>query len=509
MAKVIGIDLGTTMSVMAYVDEMGRPVIIPNAEGQNITPSVVMIRDAERVIGRRAKNAAVAFPKRVAQFVKREMIRPDWVFKDESGKPHRPEELSALILKKLKQDAEKHLKEEVKKVVITVPAYFGDFERQRTKQAGEIAGFEVLDIINEPTAAAIAYGIRQAQKDMTILVYDLGGGTFDVTVMKVSAGTGELRVLASNGNKFMGGADFDQAICSFFAKQFQAEHHVEPLVNLQTYQDFRDRAEAAKTDLSADVEAYVNLTAEGKVMNIELTRAQVEKLIKPYIDQTQSLTEDVLADASLDWGQVDKVLLVGGSTRIPLVQKMVKELTGKEPEMSFNPDEVVAMGAAIYAAGLGGEVVRDERGNAIAAIKVHNVTAHSLGIIAKDNTATDKNFKLIQRNTEIPATGEDIFTTIEDNQMVLKIQIVQGEYDNPDLCTKVGDAGFLRGIPPKPKGEPQIKVWLSYDASGIIHLRARELETGIELNTKIENKALLSGAEAKKAAQAVAALKIT
>ena len=507
MAKVIGIDLGTTISAMAYVNEMGRPAIIPNAEGHNITPSAVMIRENKRIVGRKAKNSAIARPDNVFQFIKRRMSDPDYVFTDESGNQHRPEELSGTILKKLKQDAQKALGEEVTKAVITVPAYFGDLERQRTKQAGEIAGFEVLDIINEPTAAAIAYGLKQAQESMTILVYDLGGGTFDVTVMQVSAG--ELKVLASDGNKFLGGYDFDEAICNFFAERFQSEHNVDPLETLQTYQDFLSRAETAKIDLSTDVEASVMLTAAGKVLDIELTQENFEKLISHRINQTQKLTEDVLSQASLDWGKVDKVLLVGGSTRIPLVQKMVKELTNKEPEIGFNPDEVVALGAAVYAASLGNVPVRGAGGKEIAVVKVRNVTAHSLGIIAKNKYGKDFNSKLIKKNTEIPAEGEDNYTTVEDNQTTVQIQIIQGEDENPDYCDKVGDAGLLTGIPPKPKGVPQIKVWLSYDRSGIVHLRAQELESGVELKTEIENKALLSREEVKKAAEKVAALQVT
>ncbi|MEH2306822.1 Hsp70 family protein [Nostoc sp.] len=508
MAKVIGIDLGTTMSAMAYIDDMGRPAIIPNAEGHNLTPSVIMIRGDERVVGRTAKNAAVARPKNVIQFIKRKMSEPDYVFTDENGQEHRPEELSALILKKLKQDAEKRLGEEVKQAVITVPAYFADLERQRTKQAGEIAGFEVLDIINEPTAAAIAYGIEKAQDGINIFVYDLGGGTFDATLMQV--GTGELRVLATDGNKLLGGYDFDEEICQFFAEQFRQKHDLDPLENLQIYQKFLTEAETAKVNLSADVETYVNLTAEGKVHDFTLKREQFENLIEHHINQTLFLSKRVLSDAHLDWEQVNKVLLVGGSTRIPLVQNKVKDLTKKEPETGFNPDEVVALGAAIYAAGLAGETVRKPGGKAIAPVKVRNVTAHSLGIITK-NAETDKdiNSKLIFKNTEIPAKGEGNFTTIKDNQTEVEIQIIQGEDENPENCDKVGDAGLLTGIPPQPKGVPQIEVSLSYDESGFVYLYARELESGKKITAKIKNHALLSREEVKRASEKVAALQVT
>jgi molecular chaperone DnaK len=508
MAKAIGIDLGTTMSAMAYVNDVGKPEIIPNSEGERLTPSAIRIRGGERVVGRKAKNSAVADPENVFRFIKRYMSDPKHIFQDESGQQYRPEELSALILKKLKQNAEKALGEEVKQAVITVPAYFGDLERQRTKQAGEIAGFEVLDIINEPTAAAIAYGLKQTQDNLTILVYDLGGGTFDVTIMRVE-GEGELTVLSSDGDKYLGGKDFDEAICKFFAEQFQAKHQVDPLAeSLQTYQDFMLKAEAAKIDLSGDVETPVNLTAQGKTHNLDFTLEDFEKLISSGIAKTQGLTEDVLSDAKLDWGKVDRVLLVGGSTRIPLAQKMLKELTGKEPEMGINPDEVVAVGAAIYAAGLGGIPVRGAGGKALPSLKIRNVTAHSLGIITENEQGKEINSKLILKNTQIPAEEEGIFTTIKDNQTEVRLQIIQGEDENPEYCTKVGDAAVLKGIPPQPKGKPQIKVWLSYDPSGIIHLRAEDLGSSSQISAEIENKALLSGEELKRATAEVAALRV-
>lgn len=467
-----------------------------------------MIRGEDRVVGRKAKNSAVANPKNVVQFIKRRMSEPDYVFKDESGKIHRPEEISALILKKLKQDAEEALGEAVTKAVITVPAYFGDLERQRTKQAGEIAGFEVLDIINEPTAAAIAYGSKQAQENITILVYDLGGGTFDVTVMQVVGG-GELKVLLTEGNAFLGGKDLDEAICRCFAEKFEETHQINPLNNLKTYQEFLKTAEEVKIDLSADIQTEVNLTAEGKPLDIKLTRDQVEKLIAPYIDKTQDLTEKVLENVAQKRVKIDQVLLVGGSTRIPLVQKVVKSLTGKESKKGINPDEVVAIGAAIYAAGLDGITMRDAGGKALPALKVRNVTAHSLGIVTKNDALEDINSKLIQKNSEIPAEGEGIFTTIKDNQTEVEIQIIQGEDENPEYCTKVGDAGVLQGIPPKPKGIPKIQVRLGYDKSGMVHLYAKELESGAELVATIENHALLSEEEMKKVTAKVEGLRVT
>lgn len=507
MRKPIGIDLGTTMSAMAIVDDLGQPQIIPNNKGKTLTPSAILIRGDERVIGEMAKRSAVARPENVVMFIKRSMDKPDYVFMDENGKKHRPEELSGLILRKLKQDAEAALGTEVNQAVITVPAYFGDLERNRTRLAGEIAGLEVIDIINEPTAAAIAYGISSGQKNSTILVYDLGGGTFDVTIMKVE--DGNLRELTSNGHRHLGGTDFDDALAQFFAEKFKAKHRLNPLDDLKFYQDFRDRAEQAKIDLSDADETYVNLSAGGKFLDLELQRSEFENLISHYVDQTQFLTEEALKDAGLVWNQVDKVLLVGGSTRIPLVRRMVRGLTGREPEMGINPDEVVAVGAAVYAANERGVVVRDRTGKALPAVQFSNVTAHSLGIITTDPDTMQKyNSKVILKDTSIPAEGTDTFSTIENNQTAVRLQIVQGEDEDPEACDMVGDAAVLTGIPPRPRGVPQIEVTLSYDGSGIVHLHAREMESGKELHARIEYTALMSQAEVQQAAAKVEALKL-
>jgi molecular chaperone DnaK len=348
MGKAIGIDLGTTVSAMAIVDaNLGRPVMIPNLEGTPLTPSAVMIRGEERVVGLRAKRSAVARPDNVFQFIKRRMCDPDFVFTDADEQTHRPEELSALILKKLKQDAERALGTEVTEAVITVPAYFADLERNRTRQAGVIAGFDVLDIINEPTAAAIAYGVGKGEPNKTILVFDLGGGTFDVTIMKV-VGRDELQVLTSGGDRFLGGADFDRELSNYFVQKFEATHGVDlkKSGNSQIDQEFLEKAEQAKIDLSADTEVYVTLSAVGKVLDLTLTRDEFEGIIRHHLDLTRDLTKEALKAAGLDWRDIDKVLLVGGSTRIPMVRAMMQELTKQMPEVGINPDEVVALGAA-------------------------------------------------------------------------------------------------------------------------------------------------------------------
>jgi molecular chaperone DnaK len=512
MGTAIGIDLGTTMSAMAIVDpNLGRPVMIHNHEGQTLTPSAVLVRGEERVVGDSAKRAAIARPDNVFQFIKRAMCEPDFVFTDADEKTHRPEELSALILKKLKQDAEHALGTEVTDAVITVPAYFADLERNRTKQAGAVAGFNVLDIINEPTAAALAYGIGKGEPDKTILVYDLGGGTFDVTIMKM-IGRDELQVLTSGGHKSLGGADFDKDLSNHFVQKFEAAHSVDfkKSGNLRIDREFREKAEKAKIDLSSNTEVDVSLSALGKVLDLTLKRAEFEDIIRSHIDLTRDLTKDALKVAGLDWRDIDKVLLVGGSTRIPMVRGMVQELTGKRPEMGFNPDEVVALGAAIYTANLRGEKVRDDRGRTLEPVRVRNVTAHSLGIIVRDEAGEkEMNSIIIKKDTELPAENtERDYRTIEDNQTNVRLQVIQGEDEDPEHCTKVGEA-VLREIPAQPKGVARIDVTLGYDASGIITLYAKEQRSGRDVRSEIECPGLMSEAQIERATERVGGLKVS
>jgi molecular chaperone DnaK len=504
MTKPIGIDLGTTMSAMAIVDDNGQPMMIHNNKGETLTPSAVLIRGEERVVGKPARNSALARPKNVVMFIKRQMGKPKFTFPCE-GHEYAPEEVSGLILRKLKQDAEGALGEEVREAVITVPAYFGDLERNRTREAGKIAGLDVIDIINEPTAAAIAYGLSRGGSNGKILVYDLGGGTFDITIMQVAGG--DLRVLTSNGDRKLGGVDFDERLAADFAEKFVADFGIQPLDDPRSYQDFRDRAESAKIDLSDAEEVSVSLSAGGNFLDLDVQRAQFEKLIEHYIDQTRELTRKALADASLRPDQIDKVLLVGGSTRIPAVQRMVRDLIGKEPETGVNPDEVVAIGAAIYAANERGVAVRDTSGKELPPALIQNVTAHSLGVQA-ENYGKLINARLIKKDTPIPASGQDTFTTTRDNQTEVKIVILQGEDDDPEMCEKVGDAGVLTGIPPRPMGALQIFVTLEYDKSGIVHLHAQESESGRELNTTIDYKNLMSGANLQQAIARVEQAKV-
>jgi len=509
MANVIGIDLGTTNSAMAIIDELGRPKIIHNKEGKNVTPSCVMIRGGERIVGERARRAAVAQEKNVAMFIKRHMCEPEWFFIDADGNEHRPEELSSIILRKLKQDAEHSLGKEISKAVITVPAYFQDMERNRTRQAGEMAGFEVLRIINEPTAAAIAYGLDQVGNELKVLVYDLGGGTFDVTIIQIK-GT-DIDVITSTGDRFLGGVDFDEVLTQHFAKQFKNKYGVDPLADPQTYQAFRDTAEGAKIDLSVDTETYIALSAAGNTLNMELKREDFEKLISHYIDRTRDLTEQALKDARLTWTDIDKVLLVGGSTRIPCVQEMLRNLSEKEPESGINPDEVVAIGAAVIAASEAGEIVRNSKGEALPSVKIKDVTAHSLGVIALDTVRNKEiNSIIIPKDTPIPAEVKKMFSTVEDYQTSVVITILQGEDEEPQYCTVIGekDGYVLADIPPKPKDQVQIEVTMQYDRENTVHLTAKELSSGKQLNLQIKNPFLIDSSEAQMIADRVRQLNI-
>lgn len=500
---VLGVDLGTTMSCMAVVDRVTkRPRVLPNKEGRNVTPSVVLFKGDAVIVGERAKRSAKVYENDVALCAKRHMCEPEWVFIDSQGKEHRAEEISALILKKLKQDAEAALGEPVKKAVISVPAYFQDMERNRTRHAGELAGLDVLTIINEPTAAAIAYGLDAVMKSKAgtrILVYDLGGGTFDVTVMEIGEGT--FNVLASGGERFLGGVDFDEALVKFFQEQFQESHGFDPLADLRVYQDFLDRAEQAKIDLSIDSEVVVGLSAGGKSLDVEITRKELEDLISPFIVRTIELTEQTLAEAKVTWENIDKVLLIGGSTRIPLVQEKLRRVSGKEPEKGVNPDEAVACGAAIIGAQKAGERVVDRTGVEIRDLRFRNVTAHALGIVvvevAENGTEKEVNSILIPKGSPVPAEGTAMYTTHVNNQTSARITLLQGEDEDPKYCTVVGESGgyVMSGLPPRPKGEPRIEVAAQYDEEGIIRVRARELDSGKELRIEVKYPQLLTATE--------------
>lgn len=482
MGKVIGIDLGTTNSVVAVL-EGGEPIVIPTPEGSRITPSVVAFKpDGERLIGEPAKRQAITNPKRTIMSIKRHMGTDYKVTIDD--KSYTPQEISAMILQKLKSDAEAYLGEPVTQAVITVPAYFNDAQRQATKDAGKIAGLEVLRIINEPTAASLAYGLEK-EGDQTILVFDLGGGTFDVSILELGGGVFEVK--ATSGDNHLGGDDFDQAIIDYLVSTFKAEQGIDLSKDPMAMQRLKEAAEKAKKDLSGVLSTTISLpfiTADAsgpKHLEMTLTRAKFEELTAHLVERTMGPTRRALEDAGLSASQIDKVILVGGSTRIPAVQEAIKKLTGKEPFKGVNPDEVVALGAAIQAGVLSGEV-KD--------IVLLDVTPLSLGIETLGGVFT----KLIERNTTIPTSKSQIFSTAADNQTSVEIHVLQGERpmakDNKTLGRFI-----LSDIPPAPRGVPQIEVKFDIDANGIVNVSAKDLGTGKEQRITITGTSGLSDEE--------------
>ena len=485
MAKIIGIDLGTTNSAVAVM-EGGQSTIIPNIEGNRTTPSIVAFtKDGERLVGETAKRQAITNPDRTVASIKRHMGSDHKVTID--GKDYSPQEISAMILQKLKSDAESYLGETITEAVITVPAYFTDAQRQATKDAGRIAGLDVKRIVNEPTAAALAYGEDKDTDSSMVMIYDLGGGTFDVSILELSDGVFEVQ--STRGNNKLGGDDFDEKIIDWIAESFKKENGVDLKADRMSLQRLKEAAEKAKKELSSTMSTNINLpfitaTAEGPLhLNMDLTRAKFDELTADLVKKTEDPVKEALKDANLSASDIDKVLLVGGSTRIPAVQNLVKTLIGKDPQKDINPDECVALGAAIQAGVLSGDV-KD--------LLLLDVTPLSLGIETMGSVTT----RLIERNTTIPTKKSQIFTTAADNQTSVDIHVLQGERQMAQDNVTLGRFQ-LDGIAPARRGVPQIEVTFDIDANGIVNVSAKDLGTGKEQHITITSSSNLTEDEIK------------
>ena len=463
---IIGIDLGTTNSAIAYMGDDQNPSIISNREGERTTPSVIFFEDGTPIVGSTAKSISVTDPSNTVQFVKRQMGNVSYKFRGENGDVFTPEELSAMILKRLKEDAEAALDTKVTEAVVTVPAYFDDAQRKATQDAGKIAGLTILKVINEPTAAALAYGLSGKGKQQNIMVYDLGGGTFDVTVMSLN--DNEVTVKATGGDKNLGGFDFDNKIFEFVEKQFEQEHGLDLYDDMNAVQDLREKAEACKKMLSARKKSVITLSSQGKSVKVDITKEQFEEMISPLLNRTALIMKTVLTDAGFSWSDIDKILLVGGSTRVPAVSDSIESVSGIKPSLEVNPDEVVALGAAVQASLLDeNEVQKGPK------VTVVDVNSHSLGMIVLNaQTQEDMNAVILPKNTPIPASRVKEFYTVVDGQASMKLPVTEGEDQDPAYVKIIGES-HVQFPEPKPQNYP-IKFILSYDENGVVHVYARD-----------------------------------
>lgn len=459
--KKIGIDLGTTNSAVAYIDEQGVPQIIENREGDRTTPSVLLYEDGGFIVGIHAKEASVDEPENTVQFIKRQMGEEKYKFITEDDTEFKPEELSAVILKRLRKDAEDVLGEPVHEAVITVPAYFDDAQRKATQDAGKIAGLNVLKIINEPTAAALAYS-NDTDEKQNILVYDLGGGTFDITVMEYSPE--QVKVLSTAGDKNLGGFDFDNEISKYFIKKFEEEHGVDVYDDDEALQDLRVKSEEAKKTLSSRSKAKFSIYVDGRKLKAEITREEFQSMTQRFIDRTALIMEDAIEDAGLVFEDLDKVLLVGGSTRMPAVEELIKEEVGIIPSKELNPDEIVAMGAAIQAEMIDGKSINFQT-------EVIDVSAHSLGVLTLNMDNNEEFNKIVlPRNTAVPAEGTDEFNSVVDNQEAMRLPITEGEDTDPAYIKVIGEC--IVKLPSNQPAGYSVETRIAYDENGVVHVRA-------------------------------------
>ena len=515
--KAVGIDLGTTFSAVAHIDAYGKPQIIPNAESERITPSVVLFDGSKAIVGTIAKNNTVAEPEKIVDFVKREMGKPKEQFHREfCGTTYSAEELSALILKKLKSDAEKYLKIPVTDAVITVPAYFNDSERTATITAGRLAGLNVLQIINEPTSAALAYGLDKLDEDQTVFVFDLGGGTFDVTLMRIEGH--RLEMVATNGDHRLGGKDWDDIIVNHVAEEFDRAHGENPLLDLQSYQDLQSRALAAKIQLSSRDRTTIVHSHNGKSIKVELTREEFETMTKHLVEKCKAICEIVMGEARMPWTQVNKILLVGGMTRMPMVREMISKLASVPLAEDVNPDEAVAVGAAIQAVlsllneeeTTGEKMLPSETRQQFSSregglIQVRNITSHTLGVVLWDEAHLEEYvFPMIKKMTAMPAVAKNSFGTATANMQRAIVRIVEGESTLPQECTPLGICDVE--LPPfLPKGSP-VELTYEYNANQVLEVAVEAC--GNCASVSIERKTGLSEAELDRATAALGQLSV-